>query len=102
MPWDDKPEFTEIRYRVHDPGDFQSKTFRRVTLKKDKPRVFAVMGKLKGETTMTIQALRFPKSDGWTLSKAKDWVSKHPMKSTLLMDLQYLEQELRDAQWSVL
>ncbi|MCL5999416.1 MAG: hypothetical protein M1546_25640 [Chloroflexi bacterium] len=47
-----------------------------------------VLGKLKGEDHMTIQALRFPKSDGWTLEKAKEWVKSHPVKSfDVLMDL---------------
>jgi hypothetical protein len=75
MPWEETEN--EIRHRVRDPEDFQPDSFRTITLKEDKPRVFAIIGKLKGETTTTIQALRFPKEDGWTLEKAKEWVAKH-------------------------
>ena len=74
--WDETEK--EIRYRVRNPKDFEKDSFRRVLLKKDKPRVFAIMGKLTGETTMTIQALRFPKDDGWILADAKKWLKDHP------------------------
>jgi hypothetical protein len=70
----------EIRHRVKDPGLFSK--FRYISIKKDKPRVFAVLGKWKNPPTegsaWAIQALRFPKVDGWTMSSAKEWVSKHP------------------------
>jgi len=75
MPWEQTA--TEIRHRVRDPNDFQTDSFRTITLKADKPRVIAVIGKLKGETKTTVQALRFPKADGWTISKAKEWVRDH-------------------------
>ena len=75
MPWEETEN--EIRHRVRDPDDFQPDSFRTITLKEDKPRVFAIIGKLKGETKTTIQALCFPKEDGWTLEKAKDWVAEH-------------------------
>ncbi len=68
----------EIKYRVRDPGKFQDGSFRRVTLQKQKPRVIAVMGKLTGQDTMTIQSLAFPKGDGWKLHVAKKWVEDHP------------------------
>jgi HK97 family phage prohead protease len=74
--WDETEN--EIRYRIRDPQKFQEDSFRTVTLKKDKPRVLAIMGKLTGESTMTIQALRFPKDDGWTLAEAKKWLKDHP------------------------
>lgn len=78
----------EVRHRVRDPKDFEDGSFRYMPLKKSKPRVNAIVGKLKGEDHMTIQALRFPKSDGWTLEKAKEWVKSHPVKSfDVLMDL---------------
>jgi len=76
--WDDSPDYTEIRYRIRDPEDFEPDSFRRIPIKKSKPRVFAVAGRLKGEKTMTLQSLRFPKGDGWTLDKAKKWVEDHP------------------------
>jgi len=67
----------ESRYRVRDPKDFQEDSFRRIILEKDKPRVFAIVGKLKGETTTETQSLRFPKDDDWTIAKAKEWVKDH-------------------------
>lgn len=79
MPWEEVG--TEIRHRIKDPADFQEGSFRRITLKASKPRVFAVVGKLKNETAMTIQALRFPTADGWTVAKAKIWVRDHYQKS---------------------
>jgi phage major head subunit gpT-like protein len=79
MPWEQTA--TEILHRVRDPNDFQTDSFRTITLKADKPRVFAVIGKLKGETNTTIQALRFPKEDGWTLAKAQQWVDQNFDKS---------------------
>jgi HK97 family phage prohead protease len=74
--WEDTEN--EIRHRLRDPGDFQEGSFRRITLQRDKPRVFGVIGKLKGETTTTLQALRFPKDDGWTMATAKKWLADHP------------------------
>lgn len=82
--WEDDKDWTEIRYRVRNPDDFQANSFRRVPLQKSKPKVVAVMGKLKsGDGKMTIQALRFPKSEGWTLVKAKAWVKQHFKKDML-------------------
>jgi HK97 family phage prohead protease len=72
----------EVRYRVRAPGDFNPDTFRYVTIKPTKPRVLSVMGKLKGKDKptdpMVMQALRFPKPDGWTVEKCKKWIDKHP------------------------
>ena len=67
-----------IRHRVKDPGLFEEGSFRTVEIKKDKPRVNAVMGKLKGEETMSVQSVMFPKEDGWTMESAKKWMSEHP------------------------
>lgn len=67
----------EIRHRLREPELFDK--FRYITLKSDKPRVRAVLGKLKNEDNeWKLQALRFPKADGWTLSEAKKWVKDHP------------------------
>ena len=74
--WDETEN--EIRHRVREPELFKEGSFRYITLKKDKPRVRAVIGKLKDEDVMKIQSLRFPKSDGWTMTEAKAWVKAHP------------------------
>lgn len=77
-----KPGFeeteNEIRYRIREPGDFQDNSFRRITLQKDKPRVYGITGRLKGEDKTTLQALRFPKEDEWDVPKARAWVKDHP------------------------
>lgn len=71
----------EIRYRIREPNLFNPDTFKYVPIKKTKPRVNSVMGKLKDKSgaddPMVIQALRFPKPDGWTKASAKEWVDAH-------------------------
>ena len=67
----------ELRWRVREPEEFDQDSFRYVDLKEDKPRVRAVMGKLKGGDSMVIQAVRFPK-DEWTKADAKRWLDDHP------------------------
>jgi hypothetical protein len=52
--------------------------FRYIKIKKDKPKVNAVYGKLKDKDDWKIQALRFPKSDDWSVETAKTWVKDHP------------------------
>jgi len=78
---EEKPGWEEtdssFRGRVRDPGLFQDGTFRTVPIKRDKPRVTSVMGKLKGQSAMKIQALIFPKTEGWTMQTAKSWLSSH-------------------------
>ena len=74
--WDETDNM--IRYRVREPKLFVEGSFRSVPIKKDKPRVNSLMGKLKDNPdVMTIQSLSFPKEDDWTLSKAKDWLKDH-------------------------
>ncbi len=76
MPWEETEN--EIRHRLRDPSDFEEKSFRRITIKQDRPQVFAIVGKLKnGDSKMVAQALRFPKDQGWTIEKAKAWFKEH-------------------------
>jgi hypothetical protein len=68
----------EIRFRVRAPGLFPENSmgdskFKTITIKGSRPRVKAIIGKLKGKSSTSVQALRFPKSDGWTLAKAQKW-----------------------------
>lgn len=72
--WDETEN--EFRFRIREPDLFDE--FRRMTIKKDKPRVFGILGKLKGKDDWKMQALRFPKKDDWTLAEAKKWVKDHP------------------------
>ena len=90
--WDETD--AEIGHSLRDAGEFQKNSFRRITLQKKKPRVFGIIAKLKGESTTTLQSLRFPKDDGWTMATAKKWVTDHPDVSKALepsLDLYLLD-----------
>jgi len=86
---------TSFRFRLRDPGDFTQGTFVTVAIKKDKPRIMCVMGKLKGEDTLTKQNYIFPKEDGWTKEKVQAWLDEHTEKSAepYLKIIQKVEKE---------
>ncbi len=91
--WDETS--TSFRHRIREPGLFIDNSFRTVPLKRSKPRVNSVMGKLKdGEGAMVIQSLIFPKEDEWTMAKAKEWVSDHPDVGKEYSDLEIKVMEL--------
>lgn len=79
--WEDN--LTEIQYQIRTPKLFEPNSFSKILIKSNSPKIFGIVGKLKGETAMTIQSLRFLKNanddaDGtWTLDKAKSWVEDH-------------------------
>ncbi len=75
-----KPESTDGEWavRLRNPGDFQQDSFRRITMKRDKPRVFGIVGRLKNRTQTTLQSVRFPKEDGWTAAQCAEWMDQHP------------------------
>ena len=96
------PDVTEntIRMRVRDPGAFQEGTFRTVNIGDKGNGISAVMGRLKGETTMTIQSYIFDKSK-WTVERARKWVAAHK-SSVIVVELKALnytrtEQRVREA-----
>jgi hypothetical protein len=73
MPgWDDEESYTEIRYRVRDPEEFDK--FRRKEIVKG---VTVIYARLKGTEEWKVQALRFSKKN-FTLDQAKEWLSDHP------------------------
>jgi len=80
-------EVTEnyIRIRQRDPGDFEEGSFRTVTLSKSKG-IKAIMGKLKGETTMTVQSYLFDK-EKWTKEEAQKWITEHKKKSVFIKSI---------------
>jgi len=47
--------------RLRDPGDFQPDSFRRMEREHEGKRYDAIAGRLKGETSLTEQAYRYPK-----------------------------------------
>ena len=71
------PYPNEHAARLRDPGDFQQDSFRR---KEIAPGVLIVMGRLKGQQTMTAQSYRFDK-ERFTAAQAKTWLKDHDVKN---------------------
>lgn len=76
MPIEDKP--SEIRARVRDPNDF-TEVYGYTDIEKEKG-IRAIYGKLQTGGN-AIQAYRFNKAYGWTVEKAKKWLSEHDIKT---------------------
>lgn len=57
--------------RLRDPGDFQPDSFRRMK----QGRLSIIVGRLKGKTTTTAQAYRYPK-DEWSADAARKHCSE--------------------------
>jgi len=89
------PDVTEdtIRMRVRDPGAFQEGSFRTVNIGDKDNGISAVMGRLKGETTMTIQSYVFDKSK-WTTERASKWVADHKKVLIVVLEEKTAEEEL--------
>jgi hypothetical protein len=51
---------------MKDPGSFKPQSFRRIT----RGKLEMILGRLKGESTMTLQTFRYPKSK-WTTAEAR-------------------------------
>ena len=66
----------EIRVRIKRPGDFENDSFRRIDIDKDKG-IFAVIGKMTGQISTTIQAYRFEKKKGWNIQKVISWLERN-------------------------
>lgn len=71
------PYPNEHAARVRDPDDFETGSMRSKDLK-DGVRI--ILGKLKGETAMTVQAYRFDKTK-FTPEQAKKWLKDNDVKS---------------------
>ena len=71
------PYPNEHAARVRDPGDFQPGSFRSKDLPESKIRI--ILGRLKGETTTTVQAYRFP-IDAYTPAEAKQWLKDNKVE----------------------
>lgn len=67
------PYPNEHACRVREPGEFQEGSFRRVHLGQG---VDAIIGRLKGETSTTIQAYRYPK-DSFSAEEARAKCAAH-------------------------
>ncbi len=64
--------------RVRDPGDFEEDSLRTKDLP-DSKGIMIIIGRLKGEDTMTTQAYRFP-AENYTPEEAKKWLEEHEVK----------------------
>jgi len=71
-----RPFANEHACRLRDPGDFEDGSFRRTQRESDGKRYSIIMGKLKGEDTLTEQSYRYPKDD-WTVSEARAHCRDH-------------------------
>ena len=66
---------TYLRYRQVDPSKFDDKSFRTVTLSPSKG-IKAIVGKIRGAKTTTIQSYLFLKTK-WEDKTAKEWLTEH-------------------------
>jgi hypothetical protein len=62
--------------RQRDPSDFQEGSFRTIPLNV-REGIKAVIGKLNGKSTTTIQTYLFQKAKGWTVQRAEKWIKKN-------------------------
>lgn len=76
---DMRPFPNEHSCRVMAPGKFDEGTFRRVDRSSDEKKLSLIMGKLKGENTLTLQAFRYPKGV-WAVEQARNHCKEHDGK----------------------
>ena len=76
----ERPFPNEAACRIREPGAFQADSFRRVTRKHEGKTYSIIMGRLKGQETLTEQAYRYPKSS-WTEAQARSHCASHGGKS---------------------
>lgn len=72
------PYPTEHAARIRQPGEFEQGSFRRVNNKYG-PGIHVIFGRLKGKTTMDVQAIRFAKAK-WTAERAQAWLKDNGYK----------------------
>jgi len=77
MPWEETDDFIRSGHRNAD--DFQPDSMRTIDIDAEKG-IKAVIGKLKGEDTTTVQSYLFAKDKDWTVEKAKAWFEEHEKK----------------------
>lgn len=56
--------------RVRRPSDFQEDSFRRIHQQSDGKPLDLIVGRLKGQSTTTLQAFRYPKAS-WKVAQAR-------------------------------
>jgi len=65
--------------RMVNPGKFKEGSFRVINIGDKNSGITAIVGRLTGEKTTTIQSYRFDK-DKFTAAEAKKWLSDHDAK----------------------
>jgi hypothetical protein len=75
----ERPYPNEHACRLRDPGDFEDGSFVRVEREHEGKKYSVIQGRLKGETTLTDQAYRYPK-DTWTVESARAHCKAHDGK----------------------
>lgn len=70
------PYPNEHACRLRDPDDFEPGSFRRQEREHEGKPYFVILGRLKGEDTLTEQAYRYPK-DAWTEDDARAHCQDH-------------------------
>ena len=70
------PYPNESSCRIKSPGLFQEDSFRRMNKTSDGKPFTLIIGKLKGQTTTTTQAIRYPKKN-WSEAEAKKHCKEH-------------------------
>jgi len=71
-----KPYPNEHACRLRDPGDFEADSFRRTSREHEGKKYSVIMGRLKGQTTLTEQTYRYP-TDAWDVSSARAHCKDH-------------------------
>jgi cation transport regulator len=98
----EEAESKYIRLRQREPSEFEEDSFKIIWLSKSKG-IKAVIGRLKGEKTTTIQSYLFDK-EKWTEEEAKKWVKEHggKVEASLEYILSVLEEDLEIAPYQTL
>jgi hypothetical protein len=73
VPWEETDQYVRSGHR--NPEEFQPDILRTIVLSEDEG-ISAVVGKLKGKDSTEIQSYLFDRSKGWTLEKAKAYMSR--------------------------
>ena len=78
-----EPRITDkyIRFRQIDPKKFQKNSFRIITLSESKG-IKAIIGRLTGQTSTTIQSYLFDKTK-WEIKEAENWIEKNKSEDIL-------------------
>lgn len=83
MPVDVTDQYIRIRQR--DPDDFEEDSFRTITLS-EQDGIRAVIGRLKGQDSTTVQSYLFDK-DKWTTEEAEKWVREHKERKSIAVKM---------------